>query len=325
MGGATSVLLPSFSFKYTDFRFTIQTTLVDIGITYYLYMAMLAIFCTHSINILAGVNGVEVGQSLIIAGSLAVHNCLSICSQSKFWAFSKVYDDQMCLKILMNNQLSLTILLPFIGVSLALLKNNWYPASIFVGDTFCYFSGMTLAVAGILGHSGRILLVLLIPQIVNFLLSLPQLFGIIVCPRHRLPTLDPSTGLLKPSIFEIHLQPGSPGFLLVQKLLIPTNLAALNCTNNTLIENQSEKKNQTLTLKNDKHDCVNKDINVTVVNLTLLNVILKYFGPMHEARLTLFIIGFQLLSSLIVLSITHLHPTKIVTNIMRTLAENLNV
>ena len=26
--------------------------------------------------------------------------------------------------------------------------NPWYPSELFVGDTFCYFSGMTLAVVG---------------------------------------------------------------------------------------------------------------------------------------------------------------------------------
>ena len=33
-------------------------------------------------------------------------------------------------------------------------------------------------------------------QIVNFLYSVPQLFKLVPCPRHRLPRFDPSTGLL---------------------------------------------------------------------------------------------------------------------------------
>ena len=33
-------------------------------------MGMLAIFCTNAINILAGINGLEVGQSVIIGETL---------------------------------------------------------------------------------------------------------------------------------------------------------------------------------------------------------------------------------------------------------------
>ena len=44
----------------------------------------------------------------------------------------------------------------------------------FPGDTFCYFSGMTLAVVAILGHFSKTLLLFFLPQIVNFLYSCPQ-------------------------------------------------------------------------------------------------------------------------------------------------------
>merc|ERR1712151_477995 len=79
------------------------------------------------------------------------------------------------------------VMLSFVAVTLALLKHNWYPASVFVGDTYCYFAGMTFAVVGILSHMSKTLLLFFIPQILNFLLSVPQLFKIIPCPRHRLP------------------------------------------------------------------------------------------------------------------------------------------
>jgi UDP-N-acetylglucosamine--dolichyl-phosphate N-acetylglucosaminephosphotransferase len=35
-------------------------------------------------------------------------------------------------------------------------------------------------------------------QVFNFLYSVPQLFGMVFCPRHRLPVFDPATGLLRP-------------------------------------------------------------------------------------------------------------------------------
>ena len=38
-----------------------------------------------------------------------------------------------------------------------------------------------------------------LPQIANFLYSIPQLFKFVPCPRHRLPRLEIETGLLYPS------------------------------------------------------------------------------------------------------------------------------
>lgn len=37
------------------------------GVLYYIYMGMLAVFCTNAINILAGINGIEVRESLLAA------------------------------------------------------------------------------------------------------------------------------------------------------------------------------------------------------------------------------------------------------------------
>lgn len=62
-----------------------------------------------------------------------------------------------------------------------------YPSRVFVGDTFCYFAGMTFAVVGILGHFSKTMLLFFMPQVFNFVYSLPQLLHIIPCPRHRMP------------------------------------------------------------------------------------------------------------------------------------------
>ncbi|CAI0406783.1 unnamed protein product [Linum tenue] len=91
---------------------------------------------------------------------------------------------------------SIYLVQPLLATSLALLSYNWYPSSVFVGDTYTYFAGMTMAVVGILGHFSETLLIFFLPQVINFLLSLPQLAGIVHCPRHRLPRFDPDTGLL---------------------------------------------------------------------------------------------------------------------------------
>jgi UDP-N-acetylglucosamine--dolichyl-phosphate N-acetylglucosaminephosphotransferase len=93
-------------------------------------------------------------------------------------------------------------MVPFLMTTMGLLKFNWYPSQVFVGDTFCYYAGMSFAVVGILGHFSKTLLLFFLPQIFNFLYSLPQLFKIVPCPRHRLPKFNSTTGLLEPSTVE---------------------------------------------------------------------------------------------------------------------------
>ena len=90
-------------------------------------------------------------------------------------------------------------MLPMTSTSFGLLMFNWYPSRVFVGDTYTYFAGMSIAVAGILGHFSETLLIFLVPQLFNFVYSIPQLFGLVHCPRHRLPKFDPATGLLTPT------------------------------------------------------------------------------------------------------------------------------
>ncbi|WAQ80994.1 hypothetical protein PtA15_1A332 [Puccinia triticina] len=184
--------------------------LISIGPLYYIYMSMLSTFCTNSINILAGINGVEVGQSIIICLSIICNDLLYIhLDLAEFglphrltFGFangSKQLEDR--------HLFSLCLMMPLLAVMLALIKYNWYPARAFVGDTFCYFAGMAFAVVGILGHFSKTLLLFFIPQILNFLYSTPQLFGILPISRHRLPSRDPHTNTLRPSmvIFEFPL------------------------------------------------------------------------------------------------------------------------
>eukprot|EP00249_Psilotum_nudum_P014921 c25068_g1_i1 orf=216-1121(+) len=176
--GSTTILIPKPLRAYFGFR------MLDLGWVYKLYMGLLAVFCTNSVNILAGINGLEAGQTVVIACAILIHNLMQIGSAS------------------VNNQVqqahafSLYLMQPLVGVSLGLLAYNWYPSSVFVGDTFTYFAGMALAVVGILGHFSETLLLFFLPQILNFLYSIPQLLKIVPCPRHRLPSYDSQSGLL---------------------------------------------------------------------------------------------------------------------------------
>ncbi len=177
-GGSTTILLPN----ALPFLTWMPRTL-DLGILYKLYMCLLSVFCTNSINILAGINGLEAGQSLIIGVFVVVHKLLQI-------------QNLPIELIAFNDVLPLVLMFPLLAVTSALLYYNWFPSTVFVGDTFCYFVGMTFAVVGIFGNFSKTLLLLFIPQIINFLYSLPQLLGIYPCERHRLPLPDRTTGLL---------------------------------------------------------------------------------------------------------------------------------
>ncbi|CAD7696047.1 unnamed protein product [Ostreobium quekettii] len=163
---------------------------LDLGFLYTVYMILLTIFCTNSINILAGVNGLEVGQTFIISCAVLFHNIMEL-------SVPDASANKAAAGAMANGHLfSAFLMLPLATTSFALLGFNWYPAQVFVGDTYTYFAGMAIAVAGILGHYSETLLIFLLPQLINFVYSLPQLLKIVPCPRHRLPRLDPRTGLL---------------------------------------------------------------------------------------------------------------------------------
>ena len=81
---------------------------IDIGFLYYIYMGMLAVFCTNAINILAGINGLEVGQSIVITLSIITFNILQIKNNS----------------VAEKHQLSLYFMLPYLATTLALWKFN---------------------------------------------------------------------------------------------------------------------------------------------------------------------------------------------------------
>ncbi|XP_031102122.1 UDP-N-acetylglucosamine--dolichyl-phosphate N-acetylglucosaminephosphotransferase-like isoform X1 [Ipomoea triloba] len=180
--GHTTIVIPKPLVQYVGLEI-LDLVLMCTGWIYKLYMWLLAIFCTNSINIHAGINGLEVGQTVVIAAAILIHNIMQIGAST-----DPEYKQA--------HAFSLYLAQPLLGTSLALLSYNWYPSSVFVGDTFTYFAGMTMAVAGILGHFSETLLIFFTPQVLNFLLSVPQLAGIIPCPRHRLPKFDPQTGLL---------------------------------------------------------------------------------------------------------------------------------
>jgi UDP-N-acetylglucosamine--dolichyl-phosphate N-acetylglucosaminephosphotransferase len=239
--------------------------LFDLGFLYYVYMAAVAIFCPNSINILAGINGIEVSQSLVIAVLLIINDCFYL-----FVPYPHPATD--------SHLFSLYMLLPFIGVSLALWFHNWYPSKVFVGDTYCYFAGMVFAVVGILGHFSKTLLLLFIPQIFNFVYSAPQLFRLVPCPRHRLPRFNARTGLMEASVTEWQHPP---------KAIVSTALKVLHRLHLLQVTANEE------------------GVIVESSNFTILNLWLVWFGPKREDRLAMEILVMQFFMGLFGLFVRH--------------------
>ncbi|GAA6042168.1 hypothetical protein JCM8097_004995 [Rhodosporidiobolus ruineniae] len=303
--GVTDVVLPNV-FGIRELFGAVHTSgVVHLGPLYYLYMSLLSTFCTNSINILAGVNGVEVSQALIIALSLLLNDLLYLplslspllallppsilaaLPPSLLSALERTYDAGFAngSKELVDRHLfSLYFMLPLVGVCCGLLKWNWYPARAFIGDTFCYFSGMAFAVTGILGHFSKTLLLFFLPQVVNFLYSAPQLFGMVECPRHRLPRLNRETGRLENSwaVVKPRAQRSArekAGVLLL-RLAEKARLVRLRRAPST------------------------GEIEATT-NLTLLNFLLLAFGPCREDELTLRLCAVQVAGSAVAFGVRY--------------------
>ncbi|TFK52268.1 N-acetylglucosaminephosphotransferase [Heliocybe sulcata] len=278
--GNTHVVVP------LPFRPLLRRTLVNLGPLYYLYMSLLSTFSTNSINILAGINGSEVSQALIIALSVILNDLLYLPWPVDFriplhllgsqkevevggvWAAGMAYGSRQLVE---RHLFSLYFMLPLVGVCLGFMYHNWYPARVFPGDTLCYVTGMAFAVVGIQAHFSKTLLLFFLPQIFNFVLSCPQLFGLVPCPRHRVPRFDRNANLLHPSkaLFE-----RSPSHL---STLVLRGLSLLGLTELTT------------------HPSTGQVLECT--NLTILNVFLVRLGPMNEKRLVQVLMGTQVAGS----------------------------
>ena len=265
-------------------------TIVELGPLFLVFMGLLAVFCTNSINILAGINGLECGQSYIIGCSILFFKLFDIYSSSSTLTSTVSSSSTTSASMIdftglglgldsfgTNSNLAETpslftavMVMPFIATSLGLLKYNWYPAQVFVGDTYCYFAGMTFAVLGILGHFSKTLLLMFLPQVINFIYSLPQLFKIVPCPRHRLPKVY---------------------------------------TDNNNINNNSRDELGIGLLEYSRFPCESHEYRwwgmkthadaTHCPNLTLICLVLRCTGPLRERTLCLVMLGLQIASAML--------------------------
>ncbi|AAS53335.1 AFL037Wp [Eremothecium gossypii ATCC 10895] len=261
--GVTYVLVPKFVHQWVPQLS--EFALIDLGWFYYIYMASMTIFCTNSINILAGINGLEVLQSIILAIVCLVNDALYLV-----WGSERTRESHL---------FSIVMLLPFLGVSYSLWKWNSWPARVFVGDTYCYFAGMIFAMIGILGHFAKTMMLFFTPQIFNFAYSIPQLLGLVPCPRHRLPRFNEEDGLMYTSRTDLQKRPPMRPVALALKLL-----AYLHLLDVTVDE------------QGNLLDCN---------NMTLINLCLVWFGPMREDQLCLTVCGIQLVVGLLCVFARH--------------------
>ncbi len=95
---------------------------LELGVLYKLYMVMLTIFCANSINILAGVNGLEAGQTFIIACAVLFHNLFELGGHAG--EVAALRDGHL---------FSAFLMLPLASTTLALLLFNWYPSQVRCG------------------------------------------------------------------------------------------------------------------------------------------------------------------------------------------------
>lgn len=96
---------------------------------------MLSTFCTNSINILAGINGIEVAQAVVIAGSVAINDLLHLPLSHGFVSHLPQFAAHWSSTALVGpttqeqaerHLFSLCFMLPLIGASLGLLYHNWW-------------------------------------------------------------------------------------------------------------------------------------------------------------------------------------------------------
>lgn len=107
--------------------------IIDLGPLYYIYLLLLPTFTTNSINILAGCNGVEATQALIIALSILVNDSLFL----PIWPAKLlstmgigVPDENKLLwfaggEMTQRHLMSAYFMLPLVGICLGFLKYNW--------------------------------------------------------------------------------------------------------------------------------------------------------------------------------------------------------
>jgi len=143
---------------------------INIGLLYYIIIPIGITAASNLTNLLAGFNGEEIGLGVISTLSLSI--CIFLLGDLK----TSIY------------------LLTFTLSFLAFLVYNKYPAKIFPGDTGTLIVGAIIASFSIIKHIEILGVILLIPQIMEFLFKSVRRFG----GKKYGPTKIDSQGILHP-------------------------------------------------------------------------------------------------------------------------------
>lgn len=139
---------------------------------------------------------------------------------------------------------------------------------------------MAFAVVGIIGHFSKTLLLFFVPQTFNFIYSCPQLFGLVPCPRHRLPKFNEALNACEPS-WAVFSKPIPRLGRLVLEVFAALRLVRV------------------------QRDPARQGQIVACTNLTLLNLLLVTFGPMPEKQLTECMLAVQVAASALAFAIRY--------------------
>ena len=139
---------------------------------------------------------------------------------------------------------------------------------------FDYFSGMVFGVVAVFGHFGKTMLLFFLPQMLNLLYSAPQMVGWV------------------PHAFSIH-----PLFDEKSKTYC-MSLVRFKLPKNALTSNMISLLSRTKLLevkRTNIDDCEYVEIN----NMTLTNLVVKYFGPLNGHRFVAYILSMQAIANCI--------------------------
>ncbi|ORX34755.1 glycosyl transferase family 4-domain-containing protein [Kockovaella imperatae] len=303
-GGLTSVVLPRIADKWLSAAGLHVGRVVNLGPLYYLYLILVPTFTTNAINILAGINGVEAIQALVIAASILLNDLLflPIWPRSFLIALGGVGNPHegrllhwAAGEVVKRHLMSSYFMMPLVGGILGFLWHNWYPARAFPGDTFCYFTGMAFSAVAIQGHFSKTLILFFIPQIFNFILSCPQIFHIVPCPRHRLPKYSEATDTLSPSVAEF-TKPLTWPAIIILRIFEALRLVRLTREVEHAAYNGKGSTKQVSTRSGRIISCT---------NMTILNFLLVNFGPMRESSLCTLLGAIQVGGSLVAFGVRY--------------------
>jgi len=140
-----SLGVPSFSTPFGDFNFVVLGVF-GLVLFYAFVVPFIVTACANAVNMLAGLNGLEAGSTLIIASALTI------------------------LSILRNKNEGLIILIPFLGALIAFLYFNKYPSRVFPGDVGTFGMGTVIACVAMLADLERAVFVMFLPYTINAML-----------------------------------------------------------------------------------------------------------------------------------------------------------